>query len=310
MRQMILKMTTKRDIDGILLVNKPQGLTSNAVLQQVKRLYKAKKAGHTGSLDPLATGMLPICFGEATKFCQYILDADKCYEAVGLLGIKTNTGDSMGEVIATTESFSISLTELNSVLSRFKGQLKQIPSMFSALKHEGRPLYKYAREGIEIERNARDINIYNLILNQFNDKELALTITCSKGTYIRNLIEDIGEALKVGAHVTKLHRLYTAGFESETMFSLDELQAMSEDIRITSLMPIDRAVNYLPRLAVSSFEANELYMGKIINRPFENNIIGLIRLYENDDKFIGLGELEESNLLKVKRLLTQKRNID
>lgn len=310
MRQMILKMTTKRDIDGILLVNKPQGLTSNAVLQQVKRLYKAKKAGHTGSLDPLATGMLPICFGEATKFCQYILDADKCYEAVGLLGIKTNTGDSMGEVIATTESFSISLTELNSVLSQFKGQLKQIPSMFSALKHEGRPLYKYAREGIEIERNARDINIYNLILNQFNDKELALTITCSKGTYIRNLIEDIGEALKVGAHVTKLHRLYTAGFESETMFSLDELQAMSEDIRITSLMPIDRAVNYLPRLAVSSFEANELYMGKIINRPFENNIIGLVRLYENDDKFIGLGELEESNLLKVKRLLTQKRNID
>jgi len=307
---MILKMTTKRDIDGILLVNKPQGLTSNAVLQQVKRLYKAKKAGHTGSLDPLATGMLPICFGEATKFCQYILDADKCYEAVGLLGIKTNTGDSMGEVIATTESFSISLTELNSVLSQFKGQLKQIPSMFSALKHEGRPLYKYAREGIEIERNARDINIYNLILNQFNDKELALTITCSKGTYIRNLIEDIGEALKVGAHVTKLHRLYTAGFESETMFSLDELQAMSEDSRITSLMPIDRAVNYLPRLAVSSFEANELYMGKIINRPFENNIIGLIRLYENDDKFIGLGELEESNLLKVKRLLTQKRNID
>ena len=307
---MILKMTTKRDIDGILLVNKPQGLTSNAVLQQVKRLYKAKKAGHTGSLDPLATGMLPICFGEATKFCQYILDADKCYEAVGLLGIKTNTGDSMGEVIATTESFSISLTELNSVLSQFKGQLKQIPSMFSALKHEGRPLYKYARAGIEIERNARDINIYNLILNQFNDKELALTITCSKGTYIRNLIEDIGEALKVGAHVTKLHRLYTAGFESETMFSLDELQAMSEDIRITSLMPIDRAVNYLPRLAVSSFEANELYMGKIINRPFENNIIGLIRLYENDDKFIGLGELEESNLLKVKRLLTQKRNID
>ena len=307
---MILKMTTKLDIDGILLVNKPQGLTSNAVLQQVKRLYKAKKAGHTGSLDPLATGMLPICFGEATKFCQYILDADKCYEAVGLLGIKTNTGDSMGEIIATAESFSISLTELNSVLSRFKGQLKQIPSMFSALKHEGRPLYKYAREGIEIERNARDINIYNLILNQFNDKELALTITCSKGTYIRNLIEDIGEALKVGAHVTKLHRLYTAGFESETMFSLDELQAMSEDIRITSLMPIDRAVNYLPRLAVSSFEANELYMGKIINRPFENNIIGLIRLYENDDKFIGLGELEESNLLKVKRLLTQKRNID
>ena len=303
-------MTTKLDIDGILLVNKPQGLTSNAVLQQVKRLYKAKKAGHTGSLDPLATGMLPICFGEATKFCQYILDADKCYEAVGLLGIKTNTGDSMGEIIATAESFSISLTELNSVLSRFKGQLKQIPSMFSALKHEGRPLYKYARAGIEIERNARDINIYNLILNQFNDKELALTITCSKGTYIRNLIEDIGEALKVGAHVTKLHRLYTAGFESETMFSLDELQAMSEDIRITSLMPIDRAVNYLPRLAVSSFEANELYMGKIINRPFENNIIGLVRLYENDDKFIGLGEFEESNLLKVKRLLTQKRNID
>ncbi len=298
-------MTTKLDIDGILLVNKPQGLTSNAVLQQVKRLYKAKKAGHTGSLDPLATGMLPICFGEATKFSQYILDADKCYESVGLLGIKTNTGDAMGEVIAETTSFDITLAELNSVLEQFKGQLKQIPSMFSALKHEGRPLYKYAREGIEIERNARDINIYNLILNQFNGKEISLTITCSKGTYIRNLVEDIGEALKVGAHVTSLHRVYTAGFESEPMFSLDELQLMSEDERTALLKPIDCAVIHLPRVAINSFQATELYQGRVISLPIENKINGLVRLYESDEKFIGLGELHEDGLLKVKRLLTR-----
>ena len=223
------KTTEKRIVNGILLINKPQGLTSNAVLQQAKRLFHAQKAGHTGSLDPLATGMLPLCFGEATKFSQYLLDADKCYETTGLLGIKTNTADAMGDVIARVDDFTISIAQLQSVLDTFLGTIKQVPSMFSALKHQGKPLYKFARDGIEIERQAREITIHDLQLNAFDGREFKLTVSCSKGTYIRNLVEDIGNRLSVGAHVTQLHRVYTAGLASEPMFSLDELAEKSSE---------------------------------------------------------------------------------
>ena len=171
--------------------------------------------------------MLPICFGEATKICQYLLDADKCYETTGLLGIKTNTSDSTGEVIAQVEHYCVSETQLNKVLSQYKGNIKQVPSMFSALKHKGTPLYRFAREGIEIERKARDVLISQLQLNDFDGTQFSLTVTCSKGTYIRNLVEDIGDTLGVGAHVTRLHRLYTSGFQNMPMYSLDELQEMS-----------------------------------------------------------------------------------
>lgn len=301
-------MTTKRaepkhQIDGILLVNKPYGLTSNAVLQQVKRLFYAKKAGHTGSLDPMATGMLPICFGEATKFCQYLLDADKCYEVTGLLGVKTNTGDAMGEVIARTESFSVSDVQLHAVLSQFLGSIKQVPSMFSALKYQGTPLYKYARAGIDIPREARAITIHSLQLNHFDGQQFSLTVTCSKGTYIRNLIEDIGEQLGVGAHVIRLHRTYTTGFAGEPMLTIDDLQLKSAEQLIACLLPMERAVSYLPRLVITSDAAHDLRQGKTVDGVESAGITGCVLLYENDLHFIGLGELQATGHLKVKRLL-------
>ena len=303
---MTLQPYKSQIIDGILLVNKPPILTSNAVLQQVKRLFRAKKAGHTGSLDPLATGMLPVCFGEATKFCQYLLDADKCYEVTGLLGIKTNTADAMGEIVAQVDDFDISEAQLRAVLSEFLGSIKQVPSMFSALKHQGTPLYKLARAGIEIERKARDVSIHQLQLNDFDGRQIKLTVTCSKGTYIRNLVEDIGERLGVGAHVTQLHRCFTAGFETEPMYTLDELTAKSEEDQLLCLLPMDRAVQYLPKITLNPTEVHVLRQGKVIGDYDAKGLTGCIRLYENDAQFIGLGELQADGL-KVKRLLAESR---
>ncbi len=297
------KLETKEIVNGILLVNKSPGLTSNAVLQQVKRLFNAKKAGHTGSLDPMATGMLPICFGEATKFCQYLLDADKCYDVTGLLGIKTNTGDAMGEVIARAESYTVSDEALNTVLSQFKGPIKQVPPMYSALKHQGKPLYKYARAGIDILRNEREVFIRNLQLNQFDGQQLSLTVTCSKGTYIRTLIEDIGEQLGIGGHVTRLHRCYTAGYDCESMYTIDELLSKSAEELMALLLPMDSAVSYLPRIAISSEEVGALRQGKVVSHVDATGVLGTVRLYENDTDFMGLGELQATGTLSAKRLL-------
>lgn len=292
----------KKIVDGILLLNKPQGLTSNAALQQVKRLFKAQKAGHTGSLDPLATGMLPLCFGEATKFSQYLLDADKCYEATGLLGIKTDTSDAMGQVIARVNDFAVSELELKRVLETFLGVTQQVPSMFSALKHKGQPLYQLARKGIAVERPARDITIGSLELNAFDGREFKLIITCSKGTYIRNLVEDIGERLGVGAHVTQLHRVYTAGLASESMFGLDALSQMSQDELLQLLLPVDRAVNYLPKVTLNEEQIVALRQGKTIQSIQPIDSFSDVRLYSIDNQFIGLGQWETSTILKVKRL--------
>lgn len=296
------KLIEKKIVDGILLLNKPQGLTSNAALQQVKRLLRAQKAGHTGSLDPLATGMLPLCFGEATKFSQYLLDADKCYEATGLLGIKTDTSDAMGQIIAQVADFSVSKTQLQTVLDTFLGTIQQVPSMFSALKHQGQPLYQLARKGIAVERKARDITIHALKLNAFDGREFKLTIICSKGTYIRNLVEDIGERLGVGAHVTQLHRVYTAGLESESMFSLDELTQKSSEELMQLLLPVDRSVNYLPTFILDAEQIIALRQGKTIQITQPTDSLNDVRLYSIDNEFIGLGQWETSTILKVKRL--------
>lgn len=298
------KASPSKNIDGILLVNKPYGLTSNAVLQQVKHLFKAKKAGHTGSLDPMATGMLPICFGEATKFSQYLLDADKCYEVTGLLGVKTNTADAMGEVISRDLDFvPVAEDHLHHVLSLFAGDIYQVPSMFSALKHQGMPLYKYARAGIEVKREARPVKIKQLQLNQFDGRQLSLTVTCSKGTYIRNLIEDIGEQLNTGAHVTRLHRLYCAGFADEKMYSIEALRFMPLELLSSCLLPIDRAINYLPKLSISNDEAFAMCQGRTVELESAPEISGCVRLYQNGTQFIGLGEINAPAVLKVKRLL-------
>ena len=292
-------------IDGILLLNKPQGITSNSALQKVKRLLGAKKAGHTGSLDPLATGMLPICFGEATKICQYLLDADKCYETTGLLGIKTNTSDSTGEITTQVDNYSISEEQLNEALSRHTGKIKQVPSMFSALKHKGTPLYRFAREGIEIERQARDVLISQLQLDHFDGKQFSLTVTCSKGTYIRNLVEDIGDALSVGAHVTRLHRLYTSGFQDMSMYTLDELQEMSLTQIFDCLIPMDKAVDYLTKLVLTENEVSIIRQGKILaNKMDAGEVADCVRLYNEQSQFIGLGERQNNGDIKAKRLLS------
>lgn len=301
---------TKQQINGILLLNKPQGITSNKALQKVKGLYQAKKAGHTGSLDPLATGMLPICFGEATKICQYFLDADKCYQTTGVLGVKTNTSDSTGEITQQIANFTISEEILAQVLAEYKGNIEQVPSMFSALKHKGRPLYHYARNGQEIERAARTISIGELTLEQFDGVRFDLTVLCSKGTYIRNLVEDIGDSLNVGAHVSRLHRVYTSGFEEQAMYSLDDLAEMSEEKRLACLIPMDAAINYFDSLSLSDEEVLVLRQGKILIERLPNqNSTGPLRLYDEANQFIGLGERLDNGSLRVKRLLSFGRNV-
>lgn len=297
------KLDNKICINGILLVNKPVGLTSNAVLQKVKRLYNAKKAGHTGSLDPLATGMLPICFGEATKICQYLLDADKSYIATGLLGIKTTTGDAEGEIIHKVDNICISETQLIDSINQFTGPIQQIPSMFSALKHQGTPLYKYAREGKTIDRKSRDVLINSIQLLDFNGLQFTIRVSCSKGTYIRNLVEDIGENLGVHAHVISLHRLYTAGFANEQMYTLMDLQELNEVELSNCLLPLERAINYLPIIKVSDDEAIQLKHGKTITN--KQGITGSVRIHDSADIFMGLGEVGSDCILKVKRLLAQ-----
>lgn len=295
----------KQIINGVLLLNKSEGISSNKALQKAKNLYQAQKAGHTGSLDPLATGMLPICFGEATKICQYFLDADKCYQTTGVLGIKTNTADSTGEIISQIDKFTISLEELNKVLLGYKGETEQVPSMFSALKHKGKPLYHYARQGQEIERAARTISISELVLDKFNGRFFDLTVLCSKGTYIRNLVEDIGESLNTGAHVSRLHRVYTAGFENQTMYSLEQLAEMSNDERLNCLIPMDEAINYFNSLHLSDAEVLSLQQGRILNsRLPAHEYTEILRLYNETKQFIGLGERLLNGDIRVKRLLS------
>lgn len=295
----------KQNIDGILLVNKPQGLSSNAVLQKVKKLYQAKKAGHTGSLDPLATGMLPVCFGEATKVSQFLLNADKSYEATALLGIKTDTGDSTGKILTQVDNFSISKTQLEAVLQKFIGHIRQVPSMYSALKHQGKPLYHYARAGIEIARESREILIKSIQLTHLCQKEFSIVVECSKGTYIRNLIEDIGAELGVGAHVTRLHRRYTSGFSEEAMYSIEDLEAMTVQQRMQLLFPIDRAVNFFPEICLHEIDVVSIRQGKTLDQRqlLDRQASGLTRLYDRHAQFIGLGELHDSGALTAKRLL-------
>jgi len=299
MRRIAGWMMSNRPIDGILLLNKPTVLSSNQALQRVKRLLGAKKVGHTGSLDPLATGMLPLCLGEATKYSQYLLNADKTYQATGMLGVCTTTGDAEGEVTQTASSLSVSKAELLVILERFQGVTQQVPSMFSALKHQGRPLYELARAGIEVERAARTICVTQLTLDAFDGIYFEITVTCSKGTYIRNLVEDIGMALGVGAHVTRLHRRSVAGFEHAPMYTLERLEQMDNEARLQCLLPPDTPLQHYPAIQLTDTEAQTLRLGQVLRheQPFT---VGLCRLYA--PMFIGLGEYTTEGVLKSRRL--------
>lgn len=296
-----------KSLNGILLLNKPTGITSNKALQIVKNLFNVKKAGHTGSLDPLASGMLPICFGEATKFSQILLDSDKCYLAEGLLGVTTTTQDSEGEVIKECVS-NVTKEELLKTLDKFTGEITQIPSMFSALKHKGKPLYKYARVGETIERKPRTVFIKELELLEFNEQRFSIHVACTKGTYIRNLVEDIGNELLVGAHVTKLHRNYVAGFKSKPMYTLEQLQEFREGELEEILLDVDTALENIPKLILKESDILSLHQGREINLEDTNAIEGFIRLYDCNNNFYGLGMANNHKLTPVKMLSSKYLN--
>lgn len=304
------KQKKGRDISGILLFDKPLGLSSNKALQSVKTLFQAQKAGHTGSLDPLATGLLPICFGEATKFSQYLLNADKVYITRIKLGEKSATGDSEGEIIQT-RAVDFAFEVLVEILSKFVGAQSQIPSMYSAIKQQGQPLYKLARKGIEVEREARSIFIYELRLTSdrrlFEEKqEIELYVHCSKGTYIRNLAEDIGEAAGCGAHLLALRRLKTGQFEH--MNTLEQLQQHSQSSEQLDafLLPLDAALQDFPFIEVDASQADAIRFGKTVQISQTDVLAGVLRLYVNSNtkrEFLGLADLSEDKMLRAKRLL-------
>jgi tRNA pseudouridine55 synthase len=287
----------------VLLLNKPVGITSNAALQKARWLLNARKAGHTGTLDPFADGLLPLCFGEATKFSAYLLDADKRYRAVLRLGVTTTTGDPEGEVLDTRE-VTVSCADLSAVLPRFMGEIEQIPPMHSALKHQGHPLYEYARAGIDIERPPRQVQIRALEVVECAPPRVVLDVQCSAGTYIRTLAQDIGAALGCGAHLTALTRTAAGGFELEQAHTLADLEALDADQRQALLLPADCLVAHLPAADLSSDDAIALMQGRSV--PYGSDRNGLTRLYAPGQGFIGLAEAESGQLVP-RRLCSTER---
>ncbi len=280
-----------RDVNGILVIDKPLDVTSNGILQHVKRLFGAAKAGHTGALDPLATGVLPLCFGEATKFSQMMLDSDKSYIATAKLGVRTETGDIEGSVVSERSvPEDLSADSLETVLAAFRGDIQQVPSMYSALKHKGRPLYEYAREGIEVDRPARPVTIYELTLGEIRDNEIDIAVSCTKGTYIRSLVEDIGEALGCGAHVTALRRTMASGFTLKDAHAVSELEAMRERGESLDglLVAPDAALGMFPEHQLEGQSLVSILNGQPVRIPGELDE-GFVRLY-GEGKFIGLAE--------------------
>lgn len=297
----------KRTISGVLLLDKSLGISSNTALQQVKRLFQGEKAGHTGNLDPLATGLLPVCFGEATKFSQYLLDADKVYQAVIKLGATTTTGDAEGEIISQ-QPVSVSLSQVERVLHGFTGPVQQIPPMYSALKHQGKALYTYARAGIEIERKTREITIYTLDLDRFAGDELCVTVSCSKGTYIRVLAEDIGAELGCGAHLKALRRISTGGFDLANALTLTHLEKMLPEQRDACLLPADCLLEGVPKVVLDSESAYYVLQGQAVWQAKLPGT-GLVSLYGPDHDFLGLGEITDTGKVVPKRLVVSAKNL-
>jgi tRNA pseudouridine55 synthase len=298
-----------RIVDGILLLDKPEGITSNAALQRVKRIYSAKKAGHTGSLDPLASGMLPICLGEATKFSQFLLDADKVYQVTIKLGISTTTGDAEGDVVKERAVPKLSVADVNKVLEGFIGDVVQVPSMYSAIKHNGQPLYKLARQGIEVERAPRTIKIFSIELLDFKENLLMLKIHCSKGTYVRTLAEDVGEKLNCGGHVAVLRRLQVDQYFAEQMVPLAKLESLIENRDFLELdqllLPIESMVTHWPKVKISEAALYYLNHGQSVIIPHAPTH-GRVCLVRNDGKFIGIGEIMDDGKVAPKRLMQTK----
>lgn len=301
---------TGRKLNGIFLLNKDSGMSSNKALQIAKRLFNAAKAGHTGSLDPLATGMLPICFGEATKFSQYLLDSNKSYRVVAKLGIRTSTQDAEGEIVEQ-RPVSVRPEQLAQALSQFRGVISQVPSMFSALKHQGQPLYKLARQGIDIERPARQVEVFRLeqILWEAERAELSLEVDCSKGTYIRSIVDDLGQVLGCGAHVQQLHRSRVAHYAEASMLSLAQAEQLLADGGVEALdaqlLPLDSAVRDWPQLDLSAEQSLALQQGKALQVELPP-CSGWLRLFDvEQQRFFGIGQFNEQGLLVSRRLLAE-----
>ncbi len=293
-----------RDITGIIIIDKPTGRSSNHVLQQVKRLFNANKAGHTGSLDPLATGVLPVCLGEATKVSSYLLDADKQYHVTCQLGAVTDSGDSDGVVISTSDIPEFTEHDLLAILPRFIGELDQVPPMFSALKYQGQPLYKLARQGIEVERKSRRITIYDIQLLAITADSFTLDVRCSKGTYIRTLVEDISHALGSGGHVTMLRRVAAAGYMEQQALTIEQLIASAENGLPSldeSLLPSEDALPDWPSVVLADYMVDAIRQGQAVKveQAFER---ANVRLFDPQQQFIGLAEMTETGNVQPKRV--------
>ncbi|HKK13331.1 MAG TPA: tRNA pseudouridine(55) synthase TruB [Gammaproteobacteria bacterium] len=294
-----------RAVNGILLLDKPSGLTSNEALQTVKRLYRARKAGHTGSLDPLASGLLPICLGEATKVSGFLLDADKHYRVSCKLGERTTTADAEGEVTERRPVEGIDADAIEAVLTRYRGTIEQIPPMYSAVKHQGERLYKLARQGVEVERRPRTVVIRELQVLRYEPPFLDIDVRCTKGTYVRTLAEDIGEDLGCGAHVAELRRLGVGPYAEQGMVTLEALEALAEEgpgALDARLLPMESALTQWPDVRLSDDAAYYLRQGQPVLVPHAPTR-GWVRLYDGEQGFLGMGEILDDGRVAPRRLL-------
>ena len=296
-----------RAVSGVLLLDKSAGITSNKALQEIKHLFGAAKAGHTGSLDPLATGMLPICLGEATKISAFLLDADKRYRVTCRLGITTTTADADGEVVQTRDCSRVTMKHIEKLVPEFSGSISQVPPMYSAVKHQGQRLYALAREGIEVERKPRTVQIHQLLLHTLSEGLLDLEVACSKGTYIRTLVEDMGEALGCGAHVVQLRRLSVGPFDGG-MVSIDELRAAADSSEAGGfaaldeyLLPIDSAIAHWPDVHLDPDAAFYIKQGQAILVPHAPTE-GWVRIYDKS-QFLGVGEIQDDGRVAPRRMI-------
>jgi tRNA pseudouridine55 synthase len=303
----------RRSIDGILILDKPAGVTSNGALQDAKWLFNAAKAGHTGSLDPIATGVLPLCFGESTKFSQYLLEADKRYEATFKLGVATATGDSEGAILSSTAVPPLSLDDLERALDGFRGEIEQTPSMFSAIKVDGQPLYKLARQGIEVERKPRRVTVHELILKSLAGDELNLEIACSKGTYIRSIAEDVGRVLGCGAHVNRLRRTASGPYaigQAHTMTALRDLKESEGMHALDALLqPAASAVGHWPAVELTALTAAYLCQGQAVQIS-QAPKHGWVRIFsesgDSEGHFLGVGEILDDGRVAPRRLVATR----
>ena len=294
------KKSLKREIDGVFLLNKPLGFSSNQALKKIQWLFNAKKAGHTGTLDPMASGLLPICIGEATKFSHRLLEANKTYIATIQLGVTTTTGDQEGEVVSQKDVV-LKPNQLEETLQKFTGDITQIPPMFSALKFEGKPLYEYARQGIEIERKSRQVTIYDITLNKIEETIVTLEVSCSKGTYIRTLAEDIGHALGCGAYLKGLERTQTGSFQLSDALKIEAIEAMSMASREKTLLPLDALLEGLSSIKLTLTETEAIKKGQAIDFNGKND--NELRLYGASGQFLGVGQPDLQGRLFPKRLI-------